>query len=78
MLAREGGADARDDTMTEQEHIEAIEQMGVRELLRLNRFEPSGSPWFTGAIGDRATARLSELRSQDPAAYTAASKSIGW
>jgi hypothetical protein len=57
---------------------EAIDKMTVQEMLRLHRFAPAGDLRFQGEEGDYRMARLAELRSEDPAAYTAASKNIGW
>lgn len=63
--------------MTDDEK-KAIDSMSMRDLLKRCRFDPSGSPFWQGDHGDYALARLSQLRDDDPAAFTAASKEIGW
>lgn len=55
-----------------------IDALSVEELLRQHRFAPAGDPRYQGEEGDYRMKRLAELRSQDNAAYVAASKSIGW
>lgn len=57
---------------------EAIDNLTVEQLLRQHRFAPAGDPRYQGEEGDYRVARLAKLRSADPAAYTAASKNIGW
>jgi hypothetical protein len=56
----------------------AIDGMTVDQLLFDQRFAPVGDPRFRGAEGEYRMKRLADLRSQDPAAYVSASKSIGW
>lgn len=55
-----------------------IESATVEDLLRLVRFEPIGSPVLQGEQGEAIMKKLDELRKEDPAAYVAASKRIGW
>jgi hypothetical protein len=49
------------------------------ELLRKWRFEPSGSPWFEGEMGEYFQAVMSQ-RSQETSGEerVRASKSLGW
>jgi hypothetical protein len=55
-----------------------IDGLSHRELLRRWRFAPFGDPWFQGETGTYWGRRLAELQDADPAAHTAASKSVGW
>lgn len=55
-----------------------LENATVEDLLSMVRFEPIGSPRFAGEQGEKIMKRLAELRDEDPAAYVAASKRIGW
>lgn len=64
--------------MTQNEMKKWIDGATLEELLRKWRFDPSGSPWFQGEVGSYFSEVMSEKRSQDPAAWTAASKRIGW
>ena len=64
--------------MTDAERIDWIDGATVYSLLYKNRFEPPGSPWFTGDVGKHLVHRLSVLRDADPGAYVAASKDMGW
>ena len=56
-----------------------IDNASYESLLSKWRFEPVGSPWFQGEIGDYYTAAMKKKReetSQDE--QVAASKRIGW
>ena len=55
-----------------------IDSLPVATLLSRVRFAPVGDPWFQDETGDYWMKRLSEVRSQDNAAYVAASKDMGW
>ena len=55
-----------------------IDALDVAALLTKWRFTPAGNPWFAGETGDYITKRLAALRDADPAAFTAASKAVGW
>lgn len=66
-----------DDTLTPEKRAE-IDALSIGELLYDQRFAPAGDPRFVGAEGDYRMKRLQQLRSQDPAAYVAASKCLGW
>lgn len=50
----------------------------VERVLRWNRFLPRPREDSDVAVLSAVVDRLAELREQDPAAYTEASKSIGW
>lgn len=54
-----------------------VEQADVRQLLGWNRFLPSPTDEERPAA-TRAFERLGELQEADPAAFTAASKDLGW
>jgi hypothetical protein len=57
-----------------------IDAMSYEQLLRLNRFEPIGSPWFQGYVGTYLMLRMAELRGAPggQAEHVRASKAIGW
>lgn len=55
-----------------------IDKLSMRALLYAQRFAPWDDPRFVGDEGEYRMKRLAELCDADPAAYTAASKSIGW
>ena len=58
--------------------LEQVEKAGVEELLRWNRYLPSPMDDHQVAVLERAIVLLDVRRTEDPAAYTAASKRIGW
>lgn len=60
------------------ENKATIDGHDITTLLRHWRFAKSGDPWFQGETGEYWSKRMAELRSQDQAAYTSASKAIGW
>lgn len=62
----------------ERRMLDWIENAGREDLLRKWRFEPIGSAWFVGEVGKAFTKRMSKVREEDPAAWTAASKGVGW
>lgn len=65
--------------MTDQERIKWIDNASYQELLRKNRFEPSGSPWFAGPVGDHFLDVMKTKREEvGHAGHVAASKTIGW
>ena len=56
-----------------------IDGMTYAEMLRLNRFAPSGHPIFTGEVGDYFLRVMREKRDALPPGEAAAtSKEIGW
>ena len=55
-----------------------IDSHDVYTLLYRVRFAPMGAEIFQGESGEYWMKRLAEVRAQDPAAYTAASKRMGW
>lgn len=62
--------------MTTEKRIEAINKMTYHQMLILWRFEPVGSPWFSGEVGDHFKKVMHEKRKS--ADHVAISKSIGW
>jgi len=57
----------------------AIDEMSYEKMLRLNRFEPIGSPWFQGEIGKYFWDVMGKKRSK--LAYcdqVEISKKVGW
>lgn len=65
--------------MTDKERIKWIDNASYQELLRKNRFDPSGSPWFAGSVGDHFL-KVMKTRKEEVGhdAAVAASKTIGW
>lgn len=61
-----------------EERKELIDQLPLKELLRMWRFTPIGDPIFQGPSGEYLKDRLLEARSADPAEFTRASKEIGF
>lgn len=57
---------------------EWVDHASMRDLLERVRFDPMGSELFQSPLGERLIKRLGQMREQDPAGYTAASKSLGW
>ena len=59
------------------EQKEEIDKMSYEKMLMLNRYEPSGSKWFTGETGEYF---LNIMAAKKPGAaeHTAISKKIGW
>ena len=55
-----------------------IDNMGICDLLSKWRFAPLGDPIFQGETCEYWSKRMNELREQDPALYTRASKELGW
>lgn len=64
--------------MTNEERIVWIKKASYEELLRLWRFEPSGSPWFLDETGKIFKDRMNQLKEANPEAAVQASKNIGW
>ena len=64
--------------MTKKERMKWIDNASLKELLRKNRFEPAGSPWFSGEVGDYFLKVMGEKKKADPAGWTRASKELGW
>jgi len=65
------------DNLTVEEKA-TIDAMGLEEMLRLWRFGASDPSYFEGERGKYFSSRMFGLRGTDPAAWTAASKQIGW
>jgi hypothetical protein len=56
-----------------------VDGASYEELLRKWRFEPSGSPWFVGEMGDYyQAAMLQRSRETSEEARVRASKALGW
>jgi hypothetical protein len=55
-----------------------IDNMNIYDLLSKWRFAPVGDPIFQGESGEYWSNRMNELREQDPALYTKASKQLEW
>jgi len=56
-----------------------IDSASYEELLRKWRFEPPGSPWFQGEIGDYYSKHMATKRDEiGNGEHVRASKSIGW
>lgn len=55
-----------------------IDNASTQELLRKWRFAPLGSDYFYGERGEYFKTVLFARQRADPAAWTAASKAIGW
>ena len=67
--------------MTEEEMLRWVEGASYEQLLRKQRFEPIGSPWFiTESVAERIFARMAELRAAPGGREEAvrASKAVGW
>ncbi len=61
-----------------EENKRSIDNRSFEELLRHNRYAPSGDPWFEGETGKYWLKRMGELRDKDPGGAVATSKRIGW
>lgn len=55
-----------------------VEAAGVEQVLRWNRFMPLPQSDDDIVVIVAVVDRLGKLREQNPAAFTAASKNIGW
>jgi uncharacterized membrane protein len=55
-----------------------IDNATLVELLRKWRFAPPGDPWFQGETGEYYSKVMFAWRDRDPAAWTRASKTVGW
>ena len=65
--------------MTDKEHKDWIDGASYRQLLSKWRFEPSGSPWFSGEVGEYFSAAMVLKQQETPhGEQVAASKNIGW
>lgn len=60
------------------ENKDHINSLSVYDLLYKNRFAPVGEKWFQGETGKYWLRRMNEVRAEDPGAYVAASKHMGW
>lgn len=58
---------------------EAIDKMTYREMLELWRYEPIGSPWFSGEIAIYfSESMIAKRDALDPKERTAINKSVGF
>lgn len=65
--------------MTEEEMKAYIDNATYEQLLHMNRFEPIGSKWMVGEIGEYFSHRFHELReTMTHGELVGASKSVGW
>lgn len=64
--------------MTEEQR-KWIDEASIEALLSRLRFAPSGDPIFTGEAGEHFLKTIARRREEaGPAAWTAASKAVGW
>lgn len=65
--------------VTDDERIAWIDRASYRELLQKWRFEPSGSPWFSGRVGEHFAEAMRIAKQRTPAGeQVSASKQIGF
>lgn len=65
--------------MTRQQMLDWVSKATLYDLLYKTRFAPAGDPFFVDAVVSVALhSKLNALRTADPAAYTRASKDMGW
>lgn len=65
--------------MTDEERMAYIDKLSYEQLLQLWRFEPIGSPWMTGEVGQHLSHRFFELReTMTHGELVGASKAVGW
>ena len=65
--------------MTEEEMKKWIDSASYEDLLRKWRFDPAGSPWFQGEVGDYYERVMLQKRKEvGEAAHVKTSKAIGW
>jgi hypothetical protein len=65
--------------MTNEERKAWIDQASYPELLYNWRFEPSGSPWFEGELGQYYKKMLLEKKAgSPPGEQVSISKALGW
>lgn len=77
MVANENRRRYGERSFTEAQMLEVVALSNYKDLLRLQRFEPVGSLWFTTpSVAEAISARMRLLR--DPAGHVQASKEIGW
>jgi hypothetical protein len=55
-----------------------IDKLSIYQLLQRNRFAPAGDEIFEGESGTYFLKRMCELRDANPAAYSRASRDLGW
>ena len=56
-----------------------IDSASYEQLLSKWRFEPAGSRWFTGELGEYYTKAMQKKRNEAPQEeQVAASKNLGW
>ena len=60
------------------ETTKLIDAMGLEEMLRIYRFDPMGSPWLLGWVGEYFSAKMVEKTSKcDPSEVETISKRVG-
>jgi len=65
--------------MTNEKMTEWIDRASYTDLLNKWRFEPSGSPWFQGSMGDYyKKVMLNKKNKLSNVAQVLASKTVGW
>jgi len=65
--------------MTDDERIKWIDNASYEDLLYTHRFQPIGSPYFSGPVGEHfASVMNTRQKEVGNAAHVAASKAIGW
>ena len=65
--------------MTDDEMKAFIDAASYEQLLQMNRYEPLGSPWMCGEVGQHFSHRFEELRStMTHGELVGASKAVGW
>lgn len=71
--------DSLDGNMTNEERIEWIQNASFEDLLYKWRFEPPGSPWFAGEVGNYFT-KVIGLKKEEVSLeeWARVSKQIGW
>lgn len=65
-------------TWTDEDRINWINRASLEDLLRRWRFSALGDPFFVGDVGARFSIVLFSKRDEDPEAWIAASKKVGW
>ena len=67
------------DPSNTQEAKDWIDQASYEDLFYKWRFEPSGSKWFTGEVGEHFTETIKQRRQEvGPEQHTQTSKKLGW
>jgi len=65
--------------MTDEQRKAIIDGASYEQLLQIWRFEPIGSPWHCGEVGQYLSNRFYELReTMTSGELVSASKAVGW